>query len=157
MTATMQKFLDRAIVLAREAGALQRAKLWQPIKIEHKGTIDLVTEVDKASEALLVGGLQQSFPEHDFLAEENDYPSRGASHKWIIDPLDGTTNFAHGFPWFAVSMGLEVEGEIVLAVIYHTMMDEMFSALKGGGAWLNGSRIRVSSRTPMRSSLLATG
>lgn len=153
----MQKYLARARELAREAGALQRAKLWQPFRIENKGTIDLVTEVDKASEALLVGGLQQTFPEHDFLAEENDYGSRGTSHKWIIDPLDGTTNFAHGFPWFAVSMALEIDGEIRLGVIYHPMMDELFSAIKGEGAELNGRKLQVSSRSPLQKSLLATG
>jgi myo-inositol-1(or 4)-monophosphatase len=157
MTTTMEKFLDRAIALAREAGALQRARLWQPLKIEHKGAIDLVTEVDKAAEALLVSGLQKSFPEHDFLAEENDYGTRGASHKWIIDPLDGTTNFAHGFPWFAVSMALEIEDEICLGVVYHSMMDELFCAVKGEGARLNGSRLQVSTREPLHSSLLATG
>jgi myo-inositol-1(or 4)-monophosphatase len=153
----MEKYLARAVELAREAGALQRSKLWQPFTIEHKGTIDLVTEVDKASEALLVGGLQQSFPAHDFLAEENDYGSRGASHKWIIDPLDGTTNFAHGFPWFAVSIALEIEGKIRLGVIYHPVMDELFSAVKGEGAQLNGARLQVSKRAPLGSSLLATG
>lgn len=153
----MQRYLARAKELAREAGALQRARLWQSFKIENKGTIDLVTEVDKTSEALLVGGLQQSFPDHDFLAEENDYGSRGASHKWIIDPLDGTTNFAHGFPWFAVSMALEIDGEICAGVIYHPMMDEMFSAVKGGGAELNGRRLQVSQRSPLQNSLLATG
>jgi len=157
MTSSMDKYLCRAAELAREAGALQRAKLWQPIKIEHKGTIDLVTEVDKASEELLVGGLQQTFPEHDFLAEENDYGSRGASHKWIIDPLDGTTNFAHGFPWFAVSMALEIEGEVCLGIIYHPMMNELFCAVKGEGAELNGTRLQVSKRAPLQNSLLATG
>ena len=153
----MQKYLARAKELARDAGALQRARLWQPLKIENKGTIDLVTEVDKASEAMLVGGLQQSFPDHDFLAEENDYGSRNASHKWIIDPLDGTTNFAHGFPWFAVSMALEIDGEICIAVIYHPMMDELFTAVKGEGAELNGRKLQVSQRSPLQSSLLATG
>jgi myo-inositol-1(or 4)-monophosphatase len=153
----MQKFLDRAVELAREAGSYQRSKIWKPFVIEYKGEIDLVTEVDKASEALLVGGLQQSFPDHDFLAEENLYADRKSSHKWIIDPLDGTTNFAHGFPWFAVSIGLEVEGEVVLGVVYHAMMDEMFTAIKGEGARLNGLPIMVSNRSPLRSSLLATG
>lgn len=157
MPPSMEKYLARAVELAREAGALQRAMLWQPLKIEHKGTIDLVTEVDKASEALLVSGLQQAFPEHDFLAEENDYGSRGASHKWIIDPLDGTTNFAHGFPWFAVSMALEIDGEIRLGVVYHPMMEELFSAVKGEGAKLNGVRLQVSPRAPLQGSLLATG
>lgn len=154
---SMEKYLNRAVELAKEAGAMQRAKLWQPFKIEHKGTIDLVTEVDKASEELIVNGLQQSFPEHDFLAEENDYGSRGASHKWIIDPLDGTTNFTHGFPWFAVSLALEIDGDIHLGVVYHPMMDELFSAVKGEGAKLNGVPLQVSSRSPLQNSLLATG
>jgi myo-inositol-1(or 4)-monophosphatase len=143
--------------LAVEAGRLQKSRLWQPVRIENKGTIDLVTEVDKASEALLVGGLQASFPEHDFLAEENDYGSRGASHKWIIDPLDGTTNFAHGFPWFAVSIALEIEGEICLGIVYHPMMDELFSAVKGCGAQLNGRPLRVTACNRLQNSLLATG
>jgi len=157
MPPSMEKYLNRAVELAREAGELQRARLWTALKIEHKGTIDLVTEVDKASEALLVGGLQQTFPEHDFLAEENDYGSRGASHKWIIDPLDGTTNFAHGFPWFAVSMALEIDGEVCLGIIYHPMMNELFCAVKGEGAELNGTRLQVSKRAPLQNCLLATG
>jgi myo-inositol-1(or 4)-monophosphatase len=157
MTSSMQNYLDRAVALAKEAGLFQRSMIWKPFTIEYKGENDLVTEVDKRSEELIVEGLTTAFPDHDFLAEENTYPDRGASHKWIIDPLDGTTNFTHGFPWFAVSMALEVEGEIVLGVIYHTMMDEMFTACKGEGAWLNGSRISVSSRSPLRGSLLATG
>ena len=157
MNVTSDTLLARATELARKAGDLQRSKIWQPFTIEHKGEIDLVTEVDRACEDLLVGGLRQSFPGHDFLAEENLYPATGSRYKWIIDPLDGTTNFAHGFPWFAVSIGLEVEGEIVLGVVYHTMMDELFTALKGEGAYLNGQRLRVSSRQPLRSSLLASG
>jgi myo-inositol-1(or 4)-monophosphatase len=153
----MNIFLEKAQELAKEAGLYQRSKLWKPLNIEHKGEIDLVTEVDKKSEELLVSGLQKAFPDHDFLAEENLYQNRGASHKWIIDPLDGTTNFAHGFPWFAVSIALEVNGEIVLGVVYHTMLNELFHAIKGKGAFLNGSRISVSSRYPLRGSLLATG
>lgn len=153
----MNKYLIKATELAREAGELQRSKLWQTFRIEHKGEIDLVTDVDRACEELLVNGLKGAFHQHDFLAEENVYLSANASHKWIIDPLDGTTNFTHGFPWFAVSIALEVSGEIVLGVIYHPMMDEMFTAIKGEGAWLNGVPIKVSSRQPLRSSLLATG
>lgn len=153
----MKGYLARATELAREAGALQRSRIWQPFGIEYKGEIDLVTEVDRACEELLVNGLRGSFPEHDFLAEENLYDNRGSSHKWIIDPLDGTTNFAHGFPWFAVSIALEIDGEVALAVVYHTMMDEMFTAVKGEGAYLNGRRLRVSVRHPLRGSLLASG
>jgi myo-inositol-1(or 4)-monophosphatase len=157
MASDMNVFLEKAQELAKEAGLFQRSMIWKPFTIEYKGENDLVTEVDKRSEELIVGGLAKAFPGHDFLAEENLYQDRCASHKWIIDPLDGTTNFAHGFPWFAVSMALEVEGEVVLGVIYHAMMDEMFTALKGEGSWLNGSRIRVSSRSPLHGSLLATG
>lgn len=153
----MDNFLQKAMLLAKEAGEYQRSRLWKSFDIQHKGEIDLVTEVDKQSETLIVGGLSQAFPDHDFLAEENIYKDRGKSHKWIIDPLDGTTNFAHGFPWFAVSIALEVEGVIVLGLVFHAMMAEMFHALKGEGAYLNGSPIRVSSRSPLRASLLATG
>jgi len=157
MSAEMNSCLLKAQQLAKEAGQYQRSKLWTPFDVVHKGAIDLVTDVDKRSEELLVGGFQAAFPDHDFLAEENLYPDRGSSHKWIIDPLDGTTNFAHGFPWFAVSIALEVDGKIVLGVVYHTMMAEMYTAVKGEGAYLNGSRIAVSSRSPLRGSLLATG
>ena len=157
MTADMNRFLAKAQQLATAAGQYQRSRLWTDLTIEHKGEIDLVTEVDLKSEELLVGGLRAAFPEHDFIAEENIYQDRGKSHKWIIDPLDGTTNFAHGFPWFAVSMALKVEGEVVLAVVHHPMMAEMFTAIKGEGAYLNGSRIGVSSHIHLRGSLLATG
>ncbi len=157
MAASLEDFLARAQSLARVAGDLQRESLCKPLSIEYKGEIDLVTEVDRGCEELLVKGLKGSFPEHDFLAEENLYESLGSSHKWIIDPLDGTTNFAHGFPWFAVSIALEVNGEVVLGVVYHTMMDEMFTAVKGGGAFVNGRRISVSRRSPLRGSLLASG
>ncbi len=157
MTPSPDTFLATAVGLAKEAGLYQRSKLWTPLQIQHKGEIDLVTEVDQESEKILVGGLQRAFPEHDFLAEENLYQDRGKSHKWIIDPLDGTTNFAHGFPWFAVSMALEIEGEVVLGVVLHTMMDEIFTAVKGQGAYLNGVRLAVSPRSPLRGALLATG
>lgn len=157
MSAELSRFLEKAQQLASEAGRYQRSRLWTQLNIEHKGEIDLVTEVDKKSEELLVGGLQRAFPEHDFLAEENSYPDRGKSHQWIIDPLDGTTNFAHGFPWFAVSMALKIDGAIVLGVVHHPMMAEMFTAIQGEGAFLNGAPISVSSRSPLRSSLLTTG
>lgn len=155
--AFVDNYLLKAVELAREAGRLQAARLWTPFAIEHKGEIDLVTEVDRACEELLVNGLKGAFPDHEFLAEENLYIQRGGSHKWIIDPLDGTTNFAHGFPWFAVSMALEVRGEIVLGLVFHPMMKEMFTAIKGRGAWLNGTPLHVSTAHPLRSSLLATG
>ena len=150
-------FLGQAVTAAKLAGALQKERLWSKLDISYKGEIDLVTEVDRRCEELIVGHLKGAFPEHSFLAEEDSYQSGSLPFKWIVDPLDGTTNYAHGFPWFCVSIALEHEGEVLLGVIYHCMMDELFTAVKGRGAFLNGSTIRVSARKPLRSSLLATG
>ena len=122
-----------------------------------------MTDVDKKSEKIIMDKILSAFPGHSILSEEagningDSAPKENCPHKWLIDPLDGTTNFAHGFPWFAVSMALKIEGVVVLGVVHHPMMAEMFTAIKGEGAFLNGSRISVSSRSPLRSSLLATG
>ena len=150
-------FLARAVTAAKLAGALQKERLWSELDIAYKGEVDLVTEVDRGCEALIVGCLKGAFPEHSFLAEESSYPQGSSPYKWVVDPLDGTTNFAHGFPWFCVSIALECRGEVLLGVIYHCMMDELFTAVRGSGAFLNGARLRVSSRQPLRRSLLATG
>ncbi|HBA87157.1 MAG TPA: inositol monophosphatase [Geobacter sp.] len=150
-------FLEVATAAAREAGALQKERLWGENALSYKGETDLVTEVDRRCEELIVNRIALAFPEHSFLAEEKEYQGGSAPFKWIIDPLDGTTNFAHGFPWFCVSIALEREGEIVLGAIYHCMMDELFTAVKGGGAFLNGVAIGVSKRAPLRQSLVATG
>lgn len=152
-----QGFLEEAIAAAKLAGALQRERLCGEVLISLKGEVDLVTEVDRASEELIVSRLKKAFPDHCFFAEERGAEGECSTHKWIIDPLDGTTNFAHGFPWFCVSIALEVAGEVVLGVVYHAMMDQLFTASNGRGAYLNGQRIRVSGRTPLRSSLVATG
>ena len=153
----LREFLTQAMSAAKAAGALQKERLWSDLAICYKGEVDLVTEVDRACEELIVASLKGAFPEHSFLAEEASYQSGSLPYRWIVDPLDGTTNYAHGFPWFCVSIALEHQGEVILGVIYHCMMDEMFTAVKGGGAVLNGSLIRVSSREPLRRSLLATG
>jgi myo-inositol-1(or 4)-monophosphatase len=153
----LQKYLEAAVDAARQAGALQRERVSGEYTVAHKGEVDLVTEVDNACEELIVNSLRSLFPDHSFLAEENVYDSGSAPYKWVIDPLDGTTNFAHGFPWFCVSIGLEHENKVVLGVIYHCMKDELFTALKGEGAFLNGERIRVSSKQPLKNTLLATG
>ena len=153
----MHNFLEAAVVAARAAGELQRRRLWSDIDIQFKGETDLVTEVDRACEELIVTTLRSRFPDHDILAEENDYGELRASHRWIIDPLDGTTNYAHGFPWFAVSIALEIDGEVKVGVVFQPVLDEMFSAVKGEGAWLNGKRLAVSGRQPLRQCLLATG
>lgn len=153
----MKEFVSVAVNAAKRAGALQRTRLWQEHEISFKGTIDLVTEVDRACEELIVSEIARAFPQHDILAEENLYQDRQASHKWIIDPLDGTTNYAHGFPWFCVSIALEIEGMVRLGVIYHPMMDELFTAFEGEGAFVNGERIHVSRRAPLAKVMLATG
>jgi myo-inositol-1(or 4)-monophosphatase len=153
----MRDYLDTAVSAARAAGTLQRERLWLEHDIAFKGESDLVTEVDRGCEELIVGAILERYPEHDILAEENVYPQRNSSHRWIIDPLDGTTNYAHGFPWFAVSIALEIEGEVRIGVVYHTMMNELFTAVRGEGAFLNGERIHVSSRSPLKNALLATG
>jgi len=153
----MREYLETAISAARVAGELQRQRLWLEHDIAFKGESDLVTEVDRGCEELIVAAILERYPEHDILAEENVYDQRNSSHRWIIDPLDGTTNYAHGFPWFAVSIALEIEGEVRIGVVYHTMMNELFTAVRGEGAFLNGERIHVSSRSPLKSALLSTG
>ena len=153
----LKNYLDIASRSALAAGRMQRESLWTAHDIEFKGEINLVTEVDKACEELIVGMIRTDCPDHDILAEENDYAASGACCKWIIDPLDGTTNFAHGFPWFGVSIALEMDGIVRLGVIYHPMMDELFTAIMGEGAFVNGRQLRVSDRQPLKGCLLATG
>jgi myo-inositol-1(or 4)-monophosphatase len=153
----MQEFLETAVRAARAAGALQRERLWKEHVVSFKGETDLVTEVDRASEDLIVSTLRGRYPDHDILAEEGEYGSAGSRYKWIIDPLDGTTNYAHGFPWFGVSIALEVDNAVQLGVVCHPMMDELFSVVKGEGAFLNGKPIHVSRRAPLKGCLLATG
>jgi len=152
-----KRYFDEAVAAAKEAGALQRERLTGEMEVCFKGEVDLVTEVDRLSEDLILTRLRNSFPGHCFLAEEGGAQGENSSHRWVIDPLDGTTNYAHGFPWFCVSIALEVDGELTLGVIYHPMMDQLFTAVKGEGAYLNGQRILVSNRHPLRRSLLATG
>lgn len=153
----MQNYLDAAVTAARAAGELQLKKLSGDFTVSHKGPIDLVTEVDRESEELIVKMLRGSFPESDIIAEENDYGARRHDTAWIIDPIDGTTNFAHRIPWFCVSIGVEVKGEIAAAVLYHPCMGEMFTAIKGCGAFLNGRRVSVSSTATLNECVLASG
>ena len=153
----IERFLQTAVAAAKEAGALQKELLWSEHTISFKGEIDLVTEVDRRCEELIVGTLKNAYPDHSFLAEEGAYESGSAPYKWVIDPLDGTTNYAHGFPWFCVSIALEHEGRVILGAIYHSMLDELFTVVEHGGAFLNGKPIRVSTREPLRRCLLATG
>lgn len=154
----MDKFLQVAIATAREAGAMLLVEHRRPQKISYKGDVDLVTETDKRSEAMIVDRLRREFPEHRIVAEEGSAGSAGASrYEWHVDPLDGTTNFAHGYPCFAVSIGLLHDGEPVLGVVFNPVSNELFSASRGGGAFLNGEAIHVSNIEKVATSLVATG
>ncbi len=143
--------------VAREAGALLMEYFRQRVKIEYKGDVDLVTVADRKSEALILERIRGEFPSHDVMGEEGTRIETGSEYKWYVDPLDGTTNFAHGYPVFCVSLAVERKGKRVVGVIYDPTRDEMFSAEKGSGAQLNGERIRVSSTSRLAESLVATG
>lgn len=153
----IERYLEAAVDAAKAAGKLQRSRFESGYRIDYKGEKNLVTEVDRASEELIIDALRAVCPDCEILAEESGLVSTGSRMRWIVDPLDGTTNYAHGFPWFAVSIALEIDGAVRLGVIYHPMMDELFTALAGEGASLNGRRISVSSRQPLKGCLLATG
>jgi myo-inositol-1(or 4)-monophosphatase len=143
--------------MAREAGELLMGHFRRRVKIEYKGSADLVTIADRESEALILSRIREHFPAHDVMGEEGTRIETGSDHKWYVDPLDGTTNFAHGYPVFCVSLGVEFRGQRVAAVIYDPTRDEMFSASKGNGARLNGEAIHVSPIAKLAESLIATG
>ena len=144
---------------ARRAGAVQRARYETDLTISSKSaSIDLVTEVDRACEELIVTAIRHAFPGDAILAEEGGVgAAEGAEFRWIIDPLDGTTNFAHGFPRFCVSIGIERRDIRVVGVVYDPLLDECFEAASGGGAWLGSRRLAVSRETEFGRGLFATG
>jgi len=125
--------------------------------IEHKGDIDLVTEADHESERRIVSMIKDAYPHHRILAEESGDSGDASSYTWIVDPLDGTTNYAHGYPCFCVSIAIEYEGNVIHGVIYDPVRKELFTAEKGNGAYLNGTPINVSSTQELNNSLLCTG
>lgn len=153
----MDAYLSFTVAMAREAGRLLKSKLNDFHTIDFKGEIDIVTEADRMSEALILSAIRRQYPGHDVLAEESSATQNGSPFRWIIDPLDGTTNYAHGYPVFCVSIALEIEGEIRLGVVFNPMLDEMFVAEKGAGAYLNGHHLSVSRTAILSHSLLATG
>jgi myo-inositol-1(or 4)-monophosphatase len=158
MSYEIAKLLGAAWDAAEAAGTLIRERWHQPKEIGYKGAIDLVTSADRESERRIIQVLQRNFPDHSILAEEEtDLVGTGRHHRWIIDPLDGTTNFAHGYPQLCVSIALEVEGEIVLGLVYDPLRRECFQAVKRQGATLNGTAIRTSDIKEVDKSLLATG
>jgi myo-inositol-1(or 4)-monophosphatase len=155
-------FLPAMSAIAREAGALLMHYFQKHIKIEYKGDADLVTAADRASEALIRERIQQQFPGHDVLGEEQGLNDQGSDYRWYVDPLDGTTNFAHGYPVFCVSMALEYreshkQAQRIAGVVYDPTRDELFSAEQDRGAHLNGAPMQVSQTAHLKESLLATG
>lgn len=151
--------LDVAIRAAREAGQYLKEHVGRARAVETKKGEErnLVSEIDKGSEARIISLIKSRFPGHDVLAEESGGASTSGTYRWIIDPLDGTTNFLHGVPIFCVSIGVEHNGEIVAGVVYDPNLDELYTAERGSGAFLNGQRLTVSSTSEMIRSLLVTG
>jgi myo-inositol-1(or 4)-monophosphatase len=155
---TLDEYARHAADVAREAGAILRDRFGQPHDVRFKGTIDIVTEADQAAEALIASHLRETFPAHVLLCEEGSVGASSESHlRWVVDPLDGTTNFAHGLPTFAVSIALEDDGVPIVGVIYDPMRDELFVARRGAGATRNGEPIHVSATDTLIQSLLVTG
>lgn len=153
----MGEYLDAAVEAALKAGQLIKDMSKEILDITLKGEVDLVTQVDVRSETLIVDLLKTRFPDHGILAEERGSIRAESDYLWIIDPIDGTTNYAHSFPIYSVSIGLEYKGEVIAGVIYDPNLDELFTAEKGKGAFLNNEPIRVSSVSELGKSLLATG
>jgi myo-inositol-1(or 4)-monophosphatase len=152
--------LNFAIQTAYDAGRVLLEKFGRKIKISKKGDINLVTEADLASEKLIIERIRSHYPKHAILAEESGEAvviEGGSEFKWIVDPLDGTTNYAHGYPCFAVNIALEHNGEIIVGVTYDPTRDEMFAAERGQGATLNNKKISVSATENMKDALLVTG
>ncbi len=153
----MENYLNSAVDTAREAGALLAQLFKRPQEISYKRPSDLVTDADRRSEALIVERLRSHFPRHAIVGEESGAQNTGSDYCWYVDPLDGTTNFAHGFPIFCVTLGLAYRNEVIAGVVYDPNREELFTAERGAGAYLNNKRIGVSKTPDLSECLLATG
>lgn len=153
----MRDYSQAAMEIAKEAGALQLDKLPKAKQIQYKGKFNIVTEVDKACEKLICDFLKERFPSHDILAEEGTELKTKSEWLWVVDPLDGTVNYAHGYPLFSVSIALLHKGRPAVGVVYEPNRGELFAAERGGGAMLNDKPIRVSQTKDVYSSMIATG
>ena len=149
--------LETAVEIARESGALLAQYFERRVAFEIKGEQDLVTEADRASEELIIERLRSHFPTHGIVAEESGQHEARSDYRWYVDPLDGTTNFAHSFPVYNVTLALEKAGELVCGVVFDPSRNEMFTAERGGGAFLNNRRIAVSAAPRMEEALMSTG
>ena len=153
----MSNYLDTAISIARESGALLAEMYKTPLEIFYKRPSDIVTEADRRSEAVIVERLFKAFPSHAVLSEEGGGQKIQSDYCWHVDPLDGTTNFAHKYPVFCVALGLVYKEEVIAGVVYDPTREELYTAEKGAGAFLNGKRLAVSKNARLSESLLATG
>lgn len=150
--------LDKVIYIAREAGEVLRSGFGKNFEIEYKTNVaNLVTEFDKKSEKAIIDFVKKEFPTHSVLAEESGRHDSSSEYLWVIDPLDGTTNFAHGLPIFSVSIGVQKNGEMICGVVYDVMRDTMYSAEKGSGSFCNGRKLSVSTNDDLHKSVLVTG
>jgi len=154
---SIDQFAKVGTEAALEAGRLLMRHFRTKFSIAHKGDINIVTELDVAAEKLIVSRILEAFPTHSVLAEESHPDAARTPFTWIIDPLDGTTNYAHGLPFFCVSVGLEIDGQVEWGVVYNPNLEEVFTVRRGQGAFLNQERIQVSKVSPLGASLLATG
>jgi myo-inositol-1(or 4)-monophosphatase len=156
----MAGFLETAVDIVTRAGAIQLERRESGFSVSKKGEIDLVTEVDFECERMCRAVIEERFPDHDVLAEElgaGPRPGRGSRWRWVFDPLDGTTNYAHGLPIFCASLGLEIDGRTDIGAVYDPTRGELFTAERGGGARLNGNRLTVSDTTRLIDGLIVTG
>ena len=153
----MHNILEFAIHCALESGKIQRKHYQKSFNIHHKGDIDLVTDVDIACQERIIKLIRERFPKDDIISEEQSNRFDSKRNKWIIDPLDGTTNYAHGYPFFCTSIAYETKGEVAFGVVYNPIFKELFTGQKGGGAYLNGRKIYVSGIRDLKQSLLSTG
>ncbi|HEX2966588.1 MAG TPA: inositol monophosphatase family protein [Syntrophorhabdaceae bacterium] len=153
----MEDLLKFAVRCAMESGRIQRKYYEKEFAIHHKGEINLVTDVDLACQDRIVRLIRKKFPDDNIISEEQSNRFEADGNRWIIDPLDGTTNFAHGYPFFCTSIAYEVKGKVVLGVIYNPIFRELFVSERGKGAYLNGRRIHVSRTDELKKSLLTTG
>lgn len=150
-------YLKVAVRACLAAGKIQVAAFGSAPAIEHKGAIDLVTAIDRRSERAILALLGRAFPGHGILAEESDPREGDGEHLWVVDPLDGTTNYSRGFPYFCVSVALARAGQVIVAAVYQPLLGELFTAIRGRGAFLNGRLLRVSGQPLLDQAFLATG
>lgn len=153
----MSIYKSKAVEAALESGFFIKRSVGKVKRVSYKGGDNIVTDVDRKAESIIIGRLMRAFPGHAFLSEETGLLMKPSPYKWIIDPLDGTTNFAHAFPFFCVSIALEYEGSVILGVVFDPLRNELFHAEAGDGARLNKARIGVSGTKKLVKSFLATG